>query len=1579
MPEINTLLDMAREFFDTEDYASAITELETAPDLLSSSEQARDLLAQCEVLYRLNQALEDVNSEHRDDSFKALIAQLDDKRGQPWLQDTAEIATTRLIEGSRSLVESLRAIDTSLADPLLTTLSQALSEKTQNMQEIEEKSLTGIPMPDTDQNSSVDAVREEQTETKVRKSETRFDSEKQGIEHHQTKTEVNKPMDTSTDIRKGLLDIAYGYFRDKDYTSAINELQSVLQSSSPPSEARRLLAQCEVLDNLERTLEDVVNKQAYEDSANALIRVLEDEREQPWLEEADNEAVRRLIQRGLLLADRFLRRADYPVMRKWLESLHETIPWSDRVTEEYQECEDLVDKVNISRTWVPPADSDDLLYAIAEIKEQLERLTNILQQNPSDRVAQEDQKAQLEKYEEFLQRRSQRIRDLQGDADTAIAEGRFRDARDALNDMLYLSGIGAPEDFEKLSPEEISQIRREFGRHQLNVRSVQAQLRQARDLAEIAKKASTLLDQVEDKLAELEFADGRELLKQLREMELRGRQLSTEMAIALSNARKNMLSDNDEDARLLKEAEKLRQDSMLAHLDILSDEVTEAESLYKKAIQSENNGDFQSAQQYLNELRAGWPQCSEAVDRRLKELKHDIGIYQHVNNLWRTARETGALGDNIKIAKEYIDAHPCQTNTVKDLLKNLLESMLRDKEVYEQYQEGMNEKAQDQLKAELLYIEAEEFLESDPATALEKAKEAVALFPQDEKYKQLAKEATRANAVAEARAKKEAEANRRAAKQRRDNMVECIRTAWVQLGMGNLEEADQAVKDVRALAPTDEEITETLDNIELTNSLVGEALRKAQSVRGISFPESVPPPDDSGKVQDTLEALRSAIRMQQETLDKIRSLMNADVKQAAKQVERFIEGYPNHEDALSLRNKIRDAEIEQGYRETEAEAVAYESKGKLGKAVRLLDEITHNYGASSRKPIWQARQQALNYVLQGDLESARESLSGVARADAYTTWEIIEACERNIKEGRQALERAATIQRGEVEPSHPSELADLFKGAASALLFVRTRMPGSSEVAEEWQQADRGARLEQVRYKLEEDSRPLIEVEAYDSLTERLKTVPDTYADSAQIKRQIKHEREILQRSYERVRAAQDQARKLQAQGCFARAADKFGEATTLFPDFIAEAGETHRPKLWQQLEREIEQNQNWENDLDRADKALTREMGLDDAISILEQLEREVKRSLLAAGDEELEEEFQAFMETRAELHSVVDKMRQALGGAEELCQERKYSEARKVLRSASKIPPPSTPNQELNDALNELYRAVVDESKKVHGYDIEAGEATRRWEEARDLLDEDPAGEDENGNPRNGSNLGRAIELLERAMESDAEPKRAEIRGMLQNARQHAAQFNELRERLSIARAQLREDDKEKALEAWESARDIAQQVIDEPPAATWPISATQREEAKFICDEAQRLLDSAESLQEILEKAQVFLDEYLPKEAIEVLQDAPDQTHLMVEFVRHEAESLRDRMRQVKQLRLNARELKGQRKIEELSRIAGIKEGDEIDAVLLAREPALAHPASSTKSSKQGLFQIIFSSLSQLSQQNDEGSAKDSDTST
>jgi hypothetical protein len=1405
------------------------------------------------------------------------------------------------------------------------------------------------------------------------------------------------------------LEIALEYFYGENYPAAMDELASILRRPSPPAAARHLSAQCEVLRDLKQAL-DAAGRETYTNELEALGVTLDDKRDQPWLEEAESEAVKRLVNRGLLLAERLLGRVDYPSMRKWLESLHKALPGYERVTEQYEACENLIKTVEASITWVPTAESDKILMNILDVKRQLNRLSEIIRQSPSDSGAMDRRKEQLVVYKGLLKERSQRVRTLQEQADLAIAEGRFREARNTLNELLYLSYIGH---LPKGLREEVNRLELDF--LQVDVPNVQAQLKQARDLAGFAEKAAALLDQAEDALTRLDFTGTRRLIEQVRKMELRGRPLSTEMALALRRLRTNALREGDD--ALIKEAEQLCQTSLVARLAALDDKVTSAWRLYEAAVQAENSDDFASARQKLSDLRAGWPGCGDEIDRRVR----DIDRLRHIRDLLDEANRSGKFD---KILDGYAN-NPCETEHGKAQMDKLRQKVMSAKQAYEFRQlakkdenrfkhalalletakktwrdedfqevfsyldseEGQAEtptgKGQlgqirsraaleqqqvasgrrtvsEQQEAENWAAEARVLLQANIrlGRALRLAKKAAARFPSNEEYQQSVADAIKAKAQAEAETKARQEQAAAKAAQRRQELLEHVRAAWAKLNLGELDDADKQIEAACELGPTQDETAEVLRALQITSEFISTTLRRARAAESLKFA-----PGDAETLglsaEETIDpfaAFRSIIHAQRKALRAIREMRDLD--RASECVKQFIETYPNHKDALSLQADISVVKTEQNHRaairDKEAGIEKHEADGQLDRAIQLLDDLLQAYETSTRKETWQARRMALGQVRRGDLEAARAALEKISRADAYT-WGIIEQCQQNLAGGQQALERARRIKSGNETLIAPSELAEVFEKAESALNFVRTRMPGSSEVAEKWQQAFCGARVERVRYQLAGSPIPLVTVEQYDNLLERLQDVPDTYEDVTSLKHQIEDERDKLQKCYDRVHGAVAEAQSLQALGDLAGADDKFGEAAANFPEFVSTVDDIYKPDLWRQIERHIQQNNRWKNDLANADKALASETGLDEARRIMDQLEREIRRSL---PESELEE-FQAFVEKRTELYDIVSKMRQALAEAETLRHERKYTEARRILHQVSKTIPPATPNAELNSALNALYDAICDLRDRMSKWDADAGEATRRWEEAQALLNKDPAGKDQTGAPRNGRNLVRAIELLEQATNVDPDPKRSEIEETLTAARRHREQFEKLRNWLNDTRERLEirvgGDDGTNYQETWESARAITKQVLDEPPSAEWPISPTQREEARTLYGEAKNRLERAEKLQDLLRQVQELLADYRPEEALKLLEDTPDPNNPILDSVRRQAQDLNERVRKVKQLLVTAQEFKDRRKkrqyLEALSQIDEVQEGRQIYDVLINRGSPLplatvvASPGAST----------------------------------
>lgn len=1424
--------------------------------------------------------------------------------------------------------------------------------------------------------------------------------------------EAKQPVLDVPEADRVLLQVFSDLFESENYIDAIDELRRQWPRLSSPNQARRLLAQCELLNDLKQALEAAKGK-LYSDAVSGLIARVDDNRS--WLRETrddENVVARRLASGGLLLAKRLLAHLDYLNTLRWLKSLYDALPYQPQVAEEYHACDRLVENVRLSFLFVPPANSDEILTRISAVKEQLDRLSEIARQSPDDEINKQRQTQELQNYRDILNERSERIGELRKQADTSLAQGQFRQARNALNDLLYLSGIGNPErNLPGLKPEDIDRL--QLGFLKVNVEEIQAKLKEARDLTTIAEQASAKLDEAEGKLKVLDFAAAQGIIEEVRCMELRGPALPTEKALALNRQRQSMPQEGDD--VLAKEAEGLCRASFVARLAAVDDKVTEAWRLADAATQAEGNEDFSQARECLNKLRAGWPESGEAIDQRLDELakheaaaKRDAEHVRHVTKSLPKAEQSGKFDE----LEAYVAQHPGATEKGQERLKGLLQKVRNARQTYERAQtdkedearkqhaeklleqcaqngdlrpvfdyldssEGQaktetvkahldrirlqaireqqrinteNNVANDRLNAEERALEARMNLQADPAQALELARQAAKLSPKDATYRKLVLEAIEAKAKSDAEAKsravQQAEEERRAAEEkhrRQGQLAQLMHLSWEKLNRGMLDNAEKSLKDAVDLFPTKDERDEALKATGITTAAVVEALRRARTAEALQLAPSGTPAVDipPAESDDPLMVLRSAIRTQRNVLTRIRTSMPADANASANQVRQFLDAYLDHEDALALQHEIDAAKTRESYQAAinakEAEVMKCESDGQLDRAMQLLDELARDYVSLSYQVAWQARLTALDQVRRGDLEAARSTLGGVSRAEAHTTYDVMEKCESWVKDGVEALARAERIKKGEETLKPQETLADVFEAAEQVLGAARLRMPGSSEVAEKWRQANRGARLERVRCQLSDTTVPLVEVNQYDDLFQKLPEVevPDTYEDAVSLRRQIRTKRNELEKAYQRVGEAVARAQGFQAQGNFANADELFGEAVTYFPEAVAQADEAHKSELWRKVEGYLEQNIKWKDALLAADKALGEITGLDESNRILAQLEREVRRVL---PDTELTV-FEEFLRDRKELAEAVGKMRQALLDAEDLRKERKYSEAWDKCRAASRLLLPATPNAELNAALSTLYGKLVAKRDEMHKCDVDAGEADRKRDDAMALLGQDSAGKDPQGIPRNGSNLTRAIELLQDAFNLDPEPKRKELDEARSEAVKHRDQFIKLRGWLEEARSEMVEGDKTSSMATWQAARDTAQRVLDESQATlNWLISAAQRDEATALHKQAEDRLQRGEQLQDTIEKVKVLLKEFRAEEALKLLANAPDPTHPILEPVRRQAQDLDARVRKVRQLWITAKGYKERGKLGDyykfLKQIDSVPDGAQIYDVLQKR---------------------------------------------
>lgn len=453
------------------------------------------------------------------------------------------------------------------------------------------------------------------------------------------------------------LTLALDLFRGGHFEAAIEEIWEASPSPPIPPEAYELLSKCEVLRDLEEALRRmrplVGIGSTYKKQVNQLVHTLTSKIGEDWLQDREDEAVLHLVRNGLLLVEELKNRSDYPAMRQWLKTLNEALAWHPQVHRTYQEYEEELKAVTISDHWTGSHITENYATAIINIKRQFERYDKICRWNPSDSRAREHRAESLQQYRELTSRARREVQSLKEKANRAIECGKYREARNALNDILLLSGVNDTRYMEDLENDEAVILL-----SVLDLRYVKARLRQARSLAKIASKANELLDEAEAKIAELDFESAQSIVTKVQRMELRGPNLTPEQIGALARWRQGRSKEGDD--VLYAKASQLKQQSIVARLEDLGCSINSAWRLYELAKGDQDNQEFEAAKQRLRTLRIGWPMCSPGLDEHLEQLevceakaKFDAGRLKQAQYLLNRARESSDPKD-FEVVDRYV-------------------------------------------------------------------------------------------------------------------------------------------------------------------------------------------------------------------------------------------------------------------------------------------------------------------------------------------------------------------------------------------------------------------------------------------------------------------------------------------------------------------------------------------------------------------------------------------------------------------------------------------------------------------------------------------------------------------------------------------------------------------------------------------------------------------------------------------------------------------------------------------------------------------------------------------------------------
>lgn len=92
-----------------------------------------------------------------------------------------------------------------------------------------------------------------------------------------------------------------------------------------------------------------------------------------------------ILAQGFILITNLLKdSANYPTMRRLLEVGVEIFPQEQNLKAKLEAVNHFIDKVNLSLTWIPEKEADNLLFQIIELKRQVDRLNDLALEVPKD-------------------------------------------------------------------------------------------------------------------------------------------------------------------------------------------------------------------------------------------------------------------------------------------------------------------------------------------------------------------------------------------------------------------------------------------------------------------------------------------------------------------------------------------------------------------------------------------------------------------------------------------------------------------------------------------------------------------------------------------------------------------------------------------------------------------------------------------------------------------------------------------------------------------------------------------------------------------------------------------------------------------------------------------------------------------------------------------------------------------------------------------------------------------------------------------------------------------------------------------